>query len=66
MTDCSVWKLKFSTSFFFDNSCFGPIPFFQDMLEKAQPLSPRALVVDSIQTVYLQGVAGSAGSITQV
>ncbi|CAI9114236.1 OLC1v1014908C5 [Oldenlandia corymbosa var. corymbosa] len=38
----------------------------EDMLAKAQPLSPRALVVDSIQTVYLQGVTGSAGSITQV
>ena len=41
-------------------------PFFQDILDKARPLSPRALVIDSIQTVYLQGVTGSAGSISQV
>lgn len=40
--------------------------FFQDIIEKAQDLSPRALVIDSIQTVYLNNVTGSAGSITQV
>lgn len=39
---------------------------FQDILEKIQGLSPRALVVDSIQTVYLKGVVGSAGNIQQV
>ncbi|XP_071903153.1 uncharacterized protein [Coffea arabica] len=37
----------------------------KDILDKARPLSPRALVIDSIQTVYLQGVTGSAGSISQ-
>lgn len=39
---------------------------YQDILEKIQVLSPRALVVDSIQTVYLKGVVGSAGNIQQV
>ncbi|CAH9076850.1 unnamed protein product [Cuscuta europaea] len=38
----------------------------EDILEKIQRLLPRALIIDSIQTVYLRGVAGSAGSITQV
>lgn len=38
----------------------------KDILDKSRPLSPRALVIDSIQTVYLQGVTGSAGSISQV
>ncbi|KAK9131073.1 hypothetical protein Sjap_011560 [Stephania japonica] len=38
----------------------------EDILQKIQPLSPRALIVDSIQTVYLKGVAGSAGGVIQV
>ncbi|KAF5201236.1 Dna repair protein rada [Thalictrum thalictroides] len=38
----------------------------EDILEKIQVLSPRALIVDSIQTVYLKGVSGSAGGIQQV
>ncbi|KAF8027610.1 hypothetical protein BT93_E0503 [Corymbia citriodora subsp. variegata] len=38
----------------------------EDILEKIQALSPRALIVDSIQTVYLKGVAGSAGGLSQV
>ncbi|KAF7843419.1 putative endopeptidase La [Senna tora] len=38
----------------------------EDILEKSQNLSPRALVVDSIQTVYLKGVMGSAGGVAQV
>ncbi|CAK9165326.1 unnamed protein product [Ilex paraguariensis] len=38
----------------------------EDILKKAQPLSPRALIVDSIQTVYLRGVTGSAGGLSQV
>uniref|UniRef100_A0A2P2JNM0 RecA family profile 1 domain-containing protein n=1 Tax=Rhizophora mucronata TaxID=61149 RepID=A0A2P2JNM0_RHIMU len=38
----------------------------EDIFRKIQPLSPRALVVDSIQTVYLSGVAGSAGGLSQV
>ncbi|XP_058091393.1 uncharacterized protein LOC131237572 [Magnolia sinica] len=38
----------------------------EDILEKAQGLSPRALIVDSIQTVYLRGLDGSAGSVSQV
>ncbi|CAI9265809.1 unnamed protein product [Lactuca saligna] len=33
----------------------------EDILEKAQALSPRALIIDSIQTVQLMGVTGSAG-----
>ncbi|KAL3632891.1 hypothetical protein CASFOL_025875 [Castilleja foliolosa] len=38
----------------------------EDILEQAQPLSPRVLIIDSIQTVYLKGVTGSAGGVTQV
>ncbi|KAF4362125.1 hypothetical protein F8388_023977 [Cannabis sativa] len=38
----------------------------QDIVNKAQLLSPRALIIDSIQTVYLSDVTGSAGGITQV
>ncbi|KAL6529758.1 hypothetical protein OROGR_015381 [Orobanche gracilis] len=38
----------------------------EDILEQAQPLSPRALIIDSIQTVYLRGVTGSAGGPAQV
>ncbi|KAH6758856.1 DNA repair protein RadA-like protein [Perilla frutescens var. frutescens] len=38
----------------------------EDILEQAQRLSPRALVIDSIQTVYLKGVTGSAGGDSQV
>ncbi|XP_057977564.1 uncharacterized protein LOC131164415 isoform X2 [Malania oleifera] len=38
----------------------------EDILEKIQHVSPRALVVDSIQTVYLKGVTGSAGGLSQV
>ncbi|KAF8031043.1 hypothetical protein BT93_D0277 [Corymbia citriodora subsp. variegata] len=38
----------------------------EDTLEKIRVLSPRALIVDSIQTVYLKRVAGSAGGLSQV
>ncbi|XP_039163736.1 DNA repair protein RadA-like [Eucalyptus grandis] len=38
----------------------------EDIQEKIQALSPRALIVDSIQTVYLKGVVGSAGGLSQV
>ncbi|WOL09300.1 hypothetical protein Cni_G18053 [Canna indica] len=38
----------------------------EDILDKIQKLSPQALILDSIQTVYLRGVAGSAGNIMQV
>ncbi|KAG6669240.1 hypothetical protein CIPAW_01G230000 [Carya illinoinensis] len=38
----------------------------EDILKKIQPLSPRVLIVDSIQTVYLNGVTGSAGGLSQV
>ncbi|MED6224492.1 hypothetical protein PIB30_084574, partial [Stylosanthes scabra] len=38
----------------------------EDILKKAQLLSPRAMVVDSIQTVYLKGLLASAGGILQV
>ncbi|CAJ1955344.1 unnamed protein product [Sphenostylis stenocarpa] len=38
----------------------------EDILRKAHGLSPRALVVDSIQTVYLNTVIGSAGGVMQV
>jgi DNA repair protein RadA/Sms len=35
-------------------------------LDKIQPLSPRALIIDSIQTVYVRSFAGSAGNLSQV
>jgi len=38
----------------------------QDILDKIQALSPQAIIVDSIQTVYLKGVTGSAGNVMQV
>ncbi|XP_057773243.1 uncharacterized protein LOC130992573 [Salvia miltiorrhiza] len=38
----------------------------EDILEQAQRLSPKALVIDSIQTVYLTGVTGSSGGDVQV
>ncbi|KAJ4952768.1 hypothetical protein NE237_029600 [Protea cynaroides] len=38
----------------------------EDILQKILPLKPRALIVDSIQTVYLQGVTGNAGGLSQV
>ncbi|KAI4355571.1 hypothetical protein L6164_004330 [Bauhinia variegata] len=38
----------------------------EDILEKIQHLSPQAIVLDSIQTVHLNGVIGSAGGVTQV
>ncbi|XP_061338831.1 uncharacterized protein LOC133285593 [Gastrolobium bilobum] len=38
----------------------------EDILKKVQYLSPGALVVDSIQTVYLKGIMGSPGGIMQV
>ncbi|XP_050884262.1 uncharacterized protein LOC127087413 isoform X2 [Lathyrus oleraceus] len=38
----------------------------EDILRIAQSLPIRALVVDSIQTVYLKGIVGSAGGIMQV
>ncbi|KAL0319323.1 UNVERIFIED_CONTAM: DNA repair protein RadA [Sesamum angustifolium] len=38
----------------------------EDILEQAKRLSPRAVVIDSIQTVYLEGVTGSAGGDVQV
>ncbi|KAI0491903.1 hypothetical protein KFK09_026165 [Dendrobium nobile] len=38
----------------------------EDILDKVQNLSPKTLIVDSIQTVYLRDVIGSAGNITQV
>ncbi|KAL5697705.1 hypothetical protein ACHQM5_028822 [Ranunculus cassubicifolius] len=38
----------------------------EDILGKIQGLSPRALIIDSIQTVYMKGVTGSAGGLVQV
>ncbi|KAM7254541.1 hypothetical protein ACFE04_003921 [Oxalis oulophora] len=38
----------------------------EDILAKIQGISPRALIVDSIQTVYINGVTGSAGGLSQV
>ncbi|KAK7389595.1 hypothetical protein VNO78_24764 [Psophocarpus tetragonolobus] len=38
----------------------------EDILKKVQYLSPGALIVDSIQTVYLKGLMGSPGGIMQV
>ena len=44
----------------------GGFAAFQDILVKIKPLSPLALIVDSIQTVYLKEVSGSAGGLSQV
>ncbi|CAI0474748.1 unnamed protein product [Linum tenue] len=38
----------------------------EDIMGKIQNLSPLALIIDSIQTVYLNGVVGSPGGLTQV
>ncbi|KAJ0075386.1 hypothetical protein Patl1_34049 [Pistacia atlantica] len=38
----------------------------EDILEKVQPLSPRVLIIDSIQTVYLKKVNRRAGGLIQV
>ncbi|KAL2516278.1 ATP-dependent peptidase [Forsythia ovata] len=38
----------------------------EDILKQARVLSPRALVIDSIQTVYLREATGNAGSHVQV
>ncbi|KAJ4748917.1 DNA repair protein RadA [Rhynchospora pubera] len=38
----------------------------EDIFDKIQPLRPRALIIDSIQTVYLREVTGSAGNVSQV
>eukprot|EP00256_Glycine_max_P064456 XP_014634616.1 uncharacterized protein LOC100794165 isoform X3 [Glycine max] len=38
----------------------------EDILKKVQYLSPGALIVDSIQTVYLKGIMGSPGGIMQI
>ncbi|KAK8955521.1 hypothetical protein KSP40_PGU007897 [Platanthera guangdongensis] len=38
----------------------------EDILDKVQNLCPAALIVDSIHTIYLRDVIGSAGNIAQV
>ncbi|XP_020228598.1 uncharacterized protein LOC109809642 isoform X3 [Cajanus cajan] len=38
----------------------------EDILKKVQYLSPGALIVDSIQTVYLKEIMGSPGGIMQI
>ena len=38
----------------------------QDVLAEMIGMQPRAVIVDSIQTVYLDDVNGSAGSVSQV
>ena len=38
----------------------------QDILAEILSMRPRAVIVDSIQTVYLDDVNGSAGSVSQV
>jgi len=37
----------------------------EDILREVVAMRPRAVIVDSIQTVYLDDVAGSAGSVSQ-
>lgn len=36
------------------------------ILDSIVDMNPRAVIVDSIQTVYLNDATGSAGSVTQV
>ena len=38
----------------------------QDVLAEIITMQPKAVIVDSIQTVYLDDVNGSAGSVSQV
>ena len=38
----------------------------EGILEQAQGLSPQLVVVDSIQTVYIEGLSATAGSLSQV
>ncbi|KAL8458412.1 hypothetical protein ACS0TY_036072 [Phlomoides rotata] len=38
----------------------------EDILEQARRHSPKVLIIDSIQTVYIKGVTGSAGGDVQV
>ena len=38
----------------------------EDILRAIVTMRPVAAIVDSIQTVYLDGVTGSAGSVSQV
>ncbi|KAH7547205.1 hypothetical protein FEM48_Zijuj01G0284800 [Ziziphus jujuba var. spinosa] len=38
----------------------------EDILDTVERYSPQALIIDSIQTVYLKGVTGSAGGLSQV
>lgn len=37
-----------------------------EILAEIVALQPRAVIIDSIQTVYLDDVTGSAGSVSQV
>ena len=37
-----------------------------DIMREMYNMRPRAVIIDSIQTVYLDEVASSAGSVTQV
>ena len=37
-----------------------------EILRQVISMRPRAVIVDSIQTVYLEDVTGSAGSVSQV
>ncbi len=36
-----------------------------DIMKEMYNMRPRAVVIDSIQTVYLDDVSGSAGSVSQ-
>lgn len=38
----------------------------QLILQEILAMRPRAVIIDSIQTVYLDDVTGSAGSVSQV
>ncbi|XP_021749634.1 uncharacterized protein LOC110715368 isoform X3 [Chenopodium quinoa] len=38
----------------------------EDILKKVSLISPRAVVIDSVQTIYLQGVTGSPGGMSQL
>ncbi len=37
-----------------------------EVLQEIVAMQPRAVIIDSIQTVYLDDVTGSAGSVSQV
>ena len=45
---------------------YGSLMAAQVILQEILAMRPRAVIIDSIQTVYLDDVTGSSGSVSQV